>query len=345
MDASRDREELSSRFDEIFAATPWPTLMIGTDGAVLGASDESAAAGDDTRPVDASLRERSRNYLAALRGSVPWLTPQQADVVRTRPSGAVVHERLHLRTMPWGACLGIVDQSESHPQVSVDPQTARLAALGFMVAGVCHEITNPLTSLHSIVQLLRAEKQPSPSLLAKGLNNIAINVQRILDISRRLVTFARVGDEPRARFAIDEAVDEALYVLRHEGLLQHVELHRQSDASAEVVGNIGQAREIFLNLLVNAVQAMDGRGTLEVSTRCVDVSVEVLVADSGPGVAPALRGRIFEPFFTTKGGSHGTGLGLAISNEIALEHGGAIQLRESPERGASFCVVLPRAKT
>jgi signal transduction histidine kinase len=338
----RDRSAL---FEQVYAASPWPMLMIGTDGEVLGASDDRSdaaqAAGDDM-----PLRDRARHYLGLLRGAVPWLTPQTVDSVRTRASGAVVHERIHLRRTDWGACLAVIDlgdRGEQHLPPPADPQTARLAALGFMVAGVCHEVTNPLTSLHSIVQILRAERQPSQELLDKGLNNIAVNVKRILDISRRLVTFSRVGDEPRARFAVDEAVEEALYVVRHEGLMQRVELQRQADAGAVVFGSIGQAREIFLNLLVNAVQAMDGRGTLQVATRRTGASVEVTVADSGPGVPEALRLRIFEPFFTTKGDARGTGLGLAISNEIALEHGGSIELREATGRGAAFCVVLPRA--
>jgi signal transduction histidine kinase len=318
--------------------------MIDTDGRVLGASDEGpAAATDDAAVPDLPLRERWGHYLSALRGSVPWLTPQEADTVRTRPSGAVVYERLHLCRTDWGACLTVVDQTDLRLRPETDPQTARLAALGFMVAGVCHEVTNPLTSLHSIVQILRAEKQPSRDLLDKGLNNIAINVKRILDISRRLVTFSRVGDEPRTRFAIDEAVEEALYVLRHEGLLQQVELQRQVDAGAIVVGNIGQAREIFLNLLVNAVQAMDGLGTLQVATARAGETVEVRVTDSGPGVPEAHRARIFEPFFTTKGESRGTGLGLAISNEIALEHDGNVELLPGEGRGATFRVTLPRA--
>ena len=117
----------------------------------------------------------------------------------------------------------------------------------------------------------------------------------------------------------------------------------QADAGAVVFGSIGQAREVILNLLVNAAQAMDGCGTLQVATRRVGDNVEVTVADSGPGVPEALRSRIFEPFFTTKGDTRGTGLGLAISNEIALEHGGSIELRKAAGRGAEFCVVLPRA--
>ncbi len=334
--------ERAALFEAIYAASPWPMLMIGPEGELLGASDdrnESAPAVGDDLP----LRDRARHYLGLLSGAVPWLTPQVVDSERVRASGARVHERLHLRRTGWGACLAVVERGEPQPQPQVDPQTARLAALGFMVAGVCHEVTNPLTSLHSIVQILRAERQPSQELLDKGLNNIAVNVKRILDISRRLVTFSRVGDEPRARFAVDEAVEEALYVVRHEGLMQHVQLQRQSDAGAVVFGSIGQAREIFLNLLVNALQAMDGRGTLQVATRRTGASVEVTIGDSGPGVPEALRSRIFEPFFTTKLDARGTGLGLAISNEIALEHGGSIELRGSAGRGATFCVVLPRA--
>lgn len=334
----------SELFGHVYAATPWPTLMFGDDGSVLGASDEcGAGSADDASAAETPLRERARHYLAALRGAVPWLTPQVAESVRALPSGAVVYERIHLRLTDWGSCLSVIDQTELRLRPEIDPQTARLAALGFMVAGVCHEVSNPLTSLHSIVQILRAEKHPSRELLDKGLNNIAVNVQRILDISRRLVTFARVGDEPRSRFAVDEAIEEALYVLRHEGLLQHVVLLREAEAKAVIVANIGQVREIILNLLINAVQAMDGHGTLQIATRCAGAAVEVLVTDSGPGVPESHRARIFEPFFTTKAESRGTGLGLAISNEIAFEHGGTIELLPGEGAGASFRIVLPGA--
>lgn len=339
---SFDAPGLAESFRLVYAATPWPVLMFGVDGQVIGASDDADCAGT-SRPADLPLRQRAPHYVAMLHGAAAWLTPQEADSVRTLPSGETVRERLYLRRTDWGSCLTIVDQGAPAALPATDPQTARLAALGFMVAGVCHEITNPLTSLHSVVQILRAEKQPGPELLGKGLNNIAINVKRILDISRRLVSFARVADEPRTRFAVDEAVDEALYVMRTEGLLEQVELQLQPDATACVRGNIGQLREIFLNLMINAVQAMQGPGVLSVVTRRTGPNVEVLVTDTGPGVPPAHRERIFEPFFTTKGATHGTGLGLVISNEIAVEHGGTIELRDTSARGAAFCVVLPQA--
>ena len=337
-----DQRKLSDLFGQIFSATPWPTLMLGEDGRVLDASDErgEGVAVNALKP-DVPLRERATHYLGLLHGHVPWLTPQEADSVRTLASGTVAYERIHLRPTAWGACMVIVDQSDLRQLQAADIQTARLASLGFMVAGVCHEVTNPLTSLHSIVQILRAEKHLSQALLDKGLENIAVNVKRILDISRRLVNFSRVGDEPRLRFAIDDAIVEATHVLRHEGLLVDIELHHVPEPSAVVLGNIGQAREIFLNLFMNAAQAMAGRGRLGVATRRIGQTIEVLVSDTGPGVPAALAGRIFEPFFTTKADQHGTGLGLAICAEIAREHGGSIALRGSSPQGAVFCVTLP----
>ena len=340
-----DNGDLSDLFAQIFSATPWPTLMLGEQGQVLSASDDSCAGETvGAAGADLSLRECASHYLGLLRGSVPWLTPQEVDSTRTRPNGEVAHERIHLRRTRWGAALVIVDQTDLRRLQAADIQTARLASLGFMVAGVCHEVTNPLTSLHSIVQILRAEKQPSRQLLDKGFDNIAVNVKRILDISRRLLSFSRVGDEPRFQFAIDDAIEEAALVLRHEGLLHDIEWQHRPDPTALVFGNTGQAREIFLNLFVNAAQAMAGRGRLSVVTRSAGDAVEVLVSDTGPGVPAGLAGQIFEPFFTTKASHHGTGLGLAISAEIAREHGGSIELRQNASEGASFCVTLPKGR-
>lgn len=338
MRADRNLRELSELFEQIFSIAPSPLLMLGEDGTLLGASDEGRG---DHNEVGESLRERAAHYVSLLRGSVPWLVPQVVDSVRTLASGAVVYERIQVRRAPWGACLAIVDQTDLRRLQIVDLQSARLAALGFMVAGVCHEVTNPLTSLHSIVQILRSEKQLGQELLNKGLDNIAVNVKRILDISRRLVKFSRVGDEPHVRFVADEAIKEALSVLQHDGSLLDIELRHRTDPTAVVFGDTGQVREILLNLFVNAVQAMGGRGQLSIATRRAGRMLEVLIDDTGPGVRADAIARIFEPFFTTKASMHGTGLGLAISNEIAHEHGGSIELRHSSAQGASFCVTLP----
>lgn len=328
--------ERQAEFAAAFAASPWPMLMLSPDGALLAVSDH-----DDVGA--AALLHRAPQYLSCLRGAVPWQTPQEAWCERARPDGSAVCERLVLRCTPWGASLSIVPAAEPGPTPTTDPQTARLAAIGFMIAGVCHEVANPLTSLQSIVQILQADAQRTPGLLDKGLRNIATNVHRVLEISRRLVTFARVGDEPRARFAVDDAVDEALVVLREEGLLQGIVLERTTDARARVTGSLGQAREVFLNLLVNAAHVMPGGGRLRIVTVSQDGQVCVDVSDTGPGVPAAARDRLFEPFFTTKPDGRGTGLGLAISREITIEHGGSLELLDTRPPGATFRVTLPQA--
>ena len=334
-------------FDVIFAVTPWPALMLGQDGTVIATSEDADASSGTLHPTPLeTLRGRASLYIAALRGSPSWLTPQETDTTRRLPSGAVVHERLILRRTEWGACLIVVDQTELRSLQAADAQTARLASLGFMVAGVCHELSNPLTSLHSVVQMLLSEKQPGPQMLEKGLRNISCSVRKILDISRRLLLFSRVGDEPRAQFAVDLAIDEALQVMRQKGLLDHIDLHWNADPTALVFGNIGQLSGVFLNLFLNAAHAMAGVGCLSIDTVNAGATVQVVVGDTGPRIPDAVLARMFEPFFTTKPTGEGTGLGLVISNEIVIEHGGTLTARRTHLRGSAlaFHVELPRDK-
>jgi len=332
-------------FDVMFAVIPWPALMLGQDGSVITTSEEVDAPGRSLDPIPlASLRDRAGRYIAALHGNPAWLTPQETDTTRRLPSGAVLHERLIVRRTDWGACLIVVDQTELRKLQAADIQTARLASLGFMVAGVCHELSNPLTSLHSVVQILRSEKQLGQPMLEKGLSNISCSVRKILDISRRLLLFSRVGEEPRSQFAVDMAIDDALQVMRQRGLLDHIELHWTVDPAALVFGNIGQLSEVFLNLFLNAAHAMAGVGRLSIATVNAGPTVQVLVSDTGPKITDAVLARMFEPFFTTKPAGEGTGLGLVISNEIVLEHGGTLTAHRTLPHGASFRVELPRDK-
>ena len=333
-------------FDAIFAVIPWPALMLGQDGSVIVTSEEvdTPALRLDPQPKT-SLRERAAHYVAALRGEPPWLTPQETYTTRRLPSGEVAHERIIVRRTDWGACLIIIDQANLRQLQVTDVQTARLAALGFMVAGVCHELSNPLTSLRSVVQILRSEKQLCQETLQKGLSNIAASVGKILDISRRLVLFSRVGDEPRSQFALDVSIDEALQAMRQEKLLDRIEVQWNADPKALVLGNAGQLSEVFLNLFMNAAQAMDGAGCLRIDTASAGKTVVVVISDTGPGISDTVLARMFEPFFTTKPSGQGTGLGLAISSEIVLEHGGTLKAERRVPHGVSFRVELPRGRS
>ena len=288
------------------------------------------------------LRARWPHYREALSvGGAVSLSPRSVESTRLDAAGRVLHERLVLRRADWGACLFVVDETEQRALQASNLQTARLAALGFMIAGVSHELSNPLTSVHSIVQLLRSQHQPNADMLRKGLDSIGGNVQRILEISRRLLGFSRLGDEPRGPFLVALAIDEALSSARADGLFERIKLKVRHDPMAVVHGNVGQLREVFSNLLLNAAQAMNGKGQIDVRTERLEGRVDVAIVDSGPGIASDVAPRIFEAFFTTKPTGGGTGLGLAISQQILSEHGGRLWFENNPDGGASFHVELP----
>lgn len=328
---------------QVIDSLPWLVIMLDEEGRVTSVNSEVSLRHEigEQSLGKATLEELFPEYYLALNGNVPWLTSQDAEITRRLPNG-VVHQRIWLRRIPGGACLVIVDQTKLPPLEHADIQTARLAALGFMVAGVCHEVSNPLTAIHSMVQILRSEQNISHDVLEKGLLNIAANVKRVLDISRRLVDFGRVGDEPRAAFPVDLSIDEALVVLRQTWRSEDIAFDLEPDPKAMVFGSKGQMQEVFSNIVLNAIQAMEGRGRIVVTTRRVaPEQVEVVIRDTGPGIPPEILPRLFEPFFTTKPAGRGTGLGLAISNEIVREHGGEIRAQNNADKGASFYVALP----
>ena len=233
------------------------------------------------------------------------------------------------------------------PKVSVseapptDAQTQRLASLGFMLASVCHEISNPLAAIHSMLQILQSKRGVSPETLDKGLASIASNIARVLAITRKLGDFSRVGADAPAPIAVDAAVESALALLRYSEQGPEVAVDYRGAPGAAVLARAGQLEQVIFNILLNAAQAMRGRGRIEIAARATGENVVLSIRDTGPGIPAEHLARVFEPFFTTKPAGEGTGLGLAISSEIAHELGGTIRASNPPEGGACFEVTLP----
>jgi len=214
-----------------------------------------------------------------------------------------------------------------------------------MIAGVCHEIGNPLSSIRSMVQILNSQKMIEPGLLGQGLANITAGVKRLLDISGRLLNFGRVGDEPRCAFPVDASIDEAISSIRQERRAEFLCLEFERDPGAVIYGSISQMQEVFVNIFENALHAMNGVGKLHIKTQRTDgMRILITVRDTGPGISKEAIGRLFEPFFTTKPTGHGTGLGLAISREILYEHDGLIGVGNNADAGALFYIELPLYK-
>jgi C4-dicarboxylate-specific signal transduction histidine kinase len=233
----------------------------------------------------------------------------------------------------------------SEEKESINAQTQRLASLGFMVAGVCHEVSNPLAAVHSMLQILQSKRGVTPETMEKGLASISANISRVLAITKKLGDFSRVGTDEPGPVAADAAVEEALALLRHSASGAALRARYSGAPGATVLARPGNVQEILFNILLNAAQAMNGRGSVEVEARVTpERRLVVSVRDHGPGIAPEHLGRIFEPFFTTKGHGEGTGLGLAMSYEVAQELGGTVRAANHPEGGALFEIELPLAK-
>ncbi len=324
-------------------SVPWPVIVVDESGAVLYLNAAMRSThGENPTSGPRTLSSMFPDYLSALKGDPPWLTQQEAAVSRRVAHNLTTHERIWVRRLPKGSALIVQDETRLHHLESAHAQTARLASLGFMLASVSHEISNPLTAIHSILQVLQSKHITTPDSLEKGLRNIATSVRKILAITRKLNVFARVGSEAADTFSIDSAIEEASAVFGYDSLGETVELLHEPCPDAWVFGQPDQLQQVFQNIFLNAAQAMHGTGSISVKTFLTEESIEIAIRDTGPGLAADVQDKIFDPFFTTKPSGEGTGLGLAISHEIIHEHDGSIRASNHAEGGAIFSITLPR---
>ena len=324
----------------LFDSLPWPALIVDEQGVITTLNQELRAARGSS-VVGQHLAAAFPDCLSALKGEVPWLTPQSATIAREE-RGVTAQEQVWVRRLPLGACLFISREPQSTGAALGDAQLARLASLGFMVAGVCHEVANPLTAINSTVQLLRDNAVSPAALLDKGLANIATNVQRVLNITRKLNDFSRAGDDAQVMLDLRAMVNDALSLASQDDRMRGIAVECALGAAAQIRAEPGQLEQVFCNVFINAAQAMRGRGQLFISDSRPDPrSIEIAVRDTGPGIAAHHLPRLFEPFFTTRKADHGTGLGLAISNEIVISHGGTMRAANAGQGGACFYVRLP----
>jgi C4-dicarboxylate-specific signal transduction histidine kinase len=231
-------------------------------------------------------------------------------------------------------------KEDNSPSAQTQAQTQRLASLGFMLASVCHEVSNPLAAVSSMLQILQSKRGVTPETMEKGLASIEANIARVLAITKKLGDYSRVHGEP-APVGIDGAVQVAETLLRHTGSGQTVEVRYRGVPGATVRSRPGELEQVVFNIFLNAAQAMQGSGRIEAAASRENGHLTFSVRDTGPGIAEEHLPRVFDPFFTTKPPGEGTGLGLAVSYEIVQEIGGTIRATNHPDGGACFELVLP----
>jgi PAS domain S-box-containing protein len=242
------------------------------------------------------------------------------------------------------ALIGVmVDLSERRQFERQLVQSGKLAAIGELAAGVAHEINNPLFAILGLTEFLLKDAEPG-SKPAQRLELIQQTGVEIKEIVRALLDFARENADERHLVSIaDVALQTADLVQRtnaHKGIELVVACN---DEGAPVAASPNQIKQIFLNLVANARQAMPDGGVVTIGVHRDGEHVVATVADDGPGIAPDVVDRIFEPFFTTKRDTGGTGLGLSVSIGIAEAHGGSLTVETEEGHGATFSLRLPVA--
>jgi len=246
------------------------------------------------------------------------------------PNGAITHY------------LGVaVDLSQQRSWELQAAHGDRLASVGQLAAGVAHEINTPLANILLVAESLK--RRSTDPWVRSRLETMAGQVEIAAGIVRGLLDFARRDDPHMAEVDLTSVVQGTVEFLRGKQSVDLELVEDLPDAPVPVLGDRGQLIQVVTNLLNNAADAMEGKGTIRLEVRRRGDRGEISVLDTGPGIPPDVLPRIFDPFFTTKGEGQGTGLGLAICHGIVASHHGTLSARNVPGAGAEFLVSLPIA--
>lgn len=339
------------------AAAMWSRVADGL-GIALAIIDRRGRIAEANR----AFGQLVRNSPSALAGW-PWIAlvpPAWGDgiaQVLTAPEGG--HPEVELKaggrtfiasafTMPGATkderVLMLDDQTERRRLQEQLFQSEKMSAIGQLIAGVAHELNNPLTSVVGFADFL-AEQPHVPPSLREPLEVLRTEAERASTVVKNLLRFARRNEPERRRLPIKPVIEGVASLLRGQLLAQNVELHLEFDADLpELDLDPQRLTQVFLNLLNNAAQAISatGRpGVIVIRVRKAVSGVAIDVRDDGPGMTADVALQAFEPFFTTKIEGQGTGLGLSIAQGIVREHGGQITVATAPGAGANFVVELP----
>jgi two-component system, NtrC family, sensor kinase len=354
-DVLRSRRELESTFNSL------TDLVIVTDGRLRITQANRAFATRVGRP-SSELTEHPLSEFVS-RDVVSWLEKRAREGATSEPSEQEIADDKLNGTFLFTVSSLVGDDDEQVGTVIVArdvttqarlaaegaelrsrlTQSEKLAALGQFVAGIAHELNNPLQGVLGHVELLLASAGPT---MRRDLKLVFREADRAAKIVHNLLVFAGSRRITRRRLNVNHVVDKVLALRATAHAAASVEVVRDlASKLPRVAGDSLLLQQALLNIVVNAEQAMASVNSprrLEVQTRQVGKdTVEIVIADAGPGISSHAMTRLFEPFFTTKDVGQGTGLGLAIAYGIVQEHGGRLSARNRTEGGAIFTIALP----
>ena len=242
-----------------------------------------------------------------------------------------------------GAIISVRDISVEKKLEQQIIQSERMAAMGQMIGGFAHELNNPLTAILGISELLQEDGASEST--RKQLTMLQQQARRAAEIVQNLMYFSRPPAPGKSRLNLSELVDRTLHLHAYSLRKSNITVDFLPESALPiVVGDPHQLMQVFLNLLLNAEQAIRearDRGTIRIRLGHTDNSVWATFQDDGPGIAQEILPNIFDPFYTTKRPGRGTGLGLSICKAVLKEHNGNVEAASAPGGGAVFTVTLP----
>lgn len=341
--------------DSLLEAFPLPVATLAADGTILEVNRAAAALGGGAPASESSFRlyvpPAHQDAIAAAIAAAHQGQVSRMDVVYHVGDGAPRTGEATI--VPWkdstgrAVALGILRDTSREQEIRSElVQMSKLATAGELLAGVTHELNNPLAAVLSLAELL-AERPDLDPEVRDDLQEIRREAQRAANIVRQLLAFVRRRDPLRLPVNLNALVRDTVALRRGALRLAGIDVELALSDVPAVAGDEHQLQQMLLNLLTNAehamAQAAEGRRLLHVATRWVPGGLELIVRDTGPGIPADILPRIFDPFVTTKRAGEGTGLGLSIVSRMVREHGGRALAQNHAEGGALFTVFLPEA--
>lgn len=332
-----------------------PVLILGVDAKVQYANSAATREyGYETNEIAglsvddfvvASARLSPRQTIPAIPADMPLWTGEHIHRRKDGTEFPAAVTLSHIRDGSdniVGLVIGIRNLTEERKVADHLGRTEKLAAIGELVAGVAHELNNPLTGISTFAQLLLEDELQGEQFESVSL--IKREADRAIGVIRDLLLFARKTDARDVQVDVNTIVKHTVRLRALASRSSGIEVHMRLDESdPRVRGDEQKLQQVLLNLLVNAESAMEGAEVRHLSliTQRKQAMVQIVISDTGHGMPPSVSQRVFEPFFTTKPPGEGTGLGLSVSYGIIQAHEGTISVESIPQVGTTFTILLP----
>lgn len=351
------RNLIKSSVDAVIAADMTGKIILFNEAAgdITGYSEQEALneidirgiyPGDGAREVMALLRSEEHGGKGKLKSHEVRLLRKDGSLVPISLSAAVVTDDDN-EVATVGFFYDLREKQRMERELDQTRmqllQSEKMASIGKLAAGVAHQLNNPLAGITLYANLL-GEEYDLPAGAQEDLKRILHNAQRSRDTIKELLQFARQTKREMRPADINQALTRTLFLLGNQAQFQNISVNLDLDPELpQVPADIQQLNHVFMNIILNAAEAMQSNGRIDVRTRRFPGGRGVLVeiSDNGPGIPPEVLPHVFEPFFTTKEEGEGTGLGLSVAFGIVKNHGGSIEVFSPAGQGTLFVIKLP----